>query len=195
MLVFMFVKQKGKQSQSKKKILSMRNSVNVSLFLKDYNDVFSTFDAREYKDAALSDDFLQECKKIVGESKFPVRQLKISLPSNKRNRKNEIIIQKRLHSFFLAQAHIWEQEGQREKRIAQLMIIIGILIGFFVSYIIYVGHLHPFLITLLSVIWEPASWFLIRTGADRAVDILKKTKHGENYYHKLARAKISFYDE
>ncbi len=167
----------------------------VSLSLKEYNDVFSVFDAREYRNCALSDDFLLECKKIVGESRFPVQQLKLWIQKNKRSLKDEIIIQKRLHSYFLAQADLWVQEKKIEKKVAQSMIAIGVLIGFVVSYIIYTGHLHPFLIAALSVVWEPASWFLIWTGADKAVALHKNQKLEWNHYLKLAHAKISFYNE
>lgn len=191
----MTLSQKVILTETGKRQTELANSIKVSLSLKDYNDIFSSFDAREFRDCAFSDDFLEECKKIVGESKLPVQQLKLGMQENKRNTKDEIIIQKRLHSYFLAQAHMLEEEKQREKRIARSMIWIGVLIGFAVSYIIYAGHLHPFLITALSVVGEPASWFLIWTGADKAVALYKTQKLEGNHYRKLAQTKISFYNE
>lgn len=191
----MILHKKAKSFGKKTEGLKLANGVKVSLSLKDYNDIFSVFDAREFRDCALSDDFLQECKKIIAESKFPVQQLKLGMQENKRSAKDEVIIQKRLHSYFLAQAHLWEQEKHRERKVARFMISIGVLIGFLVSYIIYVGHLHPFVITALSVVGEPASWFLIWTGADKAVALHKNQKVEWNHYLKLAYAKISFFNE
>ena len=37
----------------------------MSLILDTYLDIFSSFDPRPYEERSLSDDFLDECKKMV----------------------------------------------------------------------------------------------------------------------------------
>ena len=38
---------------------------NISLILDNYDDIFSDFDPRPYTVRALSDDFLNECRKAI----------------------------------------------------------------------------------------------------------------------------------
>lgn len=104
------------------------SDATISLSLDDYNDIFSIFDAREYSEASLSDDFLIECKKLIGETKIPVGKLKLGIPLAKRNVRDEAVIAKRLHVYFLSQAHIYEKETEKEKHIAWIMIAVGIVI-------------------------------------------------------------------
>ena len=81
---------------------------NISLILDSYDDIFSDFDPRSYSEKALSDDFLEECKKAA-KDKEERPELRLLVQKNKRDYKDEIRIKKRLREHF--QRHYKELEN------------------------------------------------------------------------------------
>ena len=51
----------------KHEIKELLEKTQISLWLDDYADIFSDFDPRPFSQRALSDDFLNEAKKVVRE--------------------------------------------------------------------------------------------------------------------------------
>lgn len=166
----------------------------MSLILDTYVDIFSSFDPRWYDERALSDDFLDECKKIVADTNNEVVELRLMVPEADREVHNEETIKKRLHSYFLHLAHIQEKLHRKEIRYSWAFVIVWILIGIWVSLIIHEDKFNYFYMTVITVIWEPASWLLIWTGADRLLRFFR-WEHDTTYIfaHRLSRAKIQFY--
>ncbi len=60
---------------------------NISLIIDDYEDIFSDFDPRDYIERAISDDFIQECKRSARD-KLKGIELRILVPKDKRNFKD-----------------------------------------------------------------------------------------------------------
>ena len=69
---------------------------NISLILDSYEDIFSSFDARPYSEKALSVDFLAECKNAVRDKGEFEIEMRLLMPKDKRNLKQETIIKKRI---------------------------------------------------------------------------------------------------
>jgi hypothetical protein len=72
----------------------------VSIWLDEYDDVFSDFDPRPYSDRALSDDFISELKKVCREKSMNVSEMRLLVPEKNRKQEYEATITKRLHSHF-----------------------------------------------------------------------------------------------
>src|SRR3989344_6408811 len=82
----------------------------ISLWLDDYNDIFSDFDPRPYSERALSDDFLNASQKMFRETKTGKFELRLLIPKSLRDEKQESLIKKRLKSFFRQR----ENEGRNK---------------------------------------------------------------------------------
>src|SRR4051812_46940136 len=72
----------------------------LSIWLDTYDDIFSDFDPRPYSERALSDDFINEARKMVREKPTGTIELKLLMPSELRNNETENIIINSLHSHF-----------------------------------------------------------------------------------------------
>ena len=56
----------------------------MSLLIRDYGDIFSSFDPRFFSEKALSDDFLLEAKRSARDKKG-IYELRFLVPKAKRN--------------------------------------------------------------------------------------------------------------
>ena len=65
-------------------VIKELRQANISLILDSYEDIFSSFDPREYSERALSDDFLIECNHAAMDKGEGI-ELILSMPKNKRN--------------------------------------------------------------------------------------------------------------
>ncbi|MEI7477473.1 MAG: hypothetical protein WCJ81_02910 [bacterium] len=94
----------------------------MSLILDTYGDIFSSFDPRPYEERALSDDFLDECKKITDDKKIDLLELRLLIPKAQRSVVDEELIKKRLHAYFLAQYHLYYKKKKIDMRKAYLLV-------------------------------------------------------------------------
>ena len=108
---------------------------NISLILEGYVDIFSSFDPRPYDQRALSDDFLDECEKILHDKKFPIVEIRLLVPDTKRSLADEEVIEKRLHLHFLEQARQVRSERKKEMIYGILFIVGGLLLGIIITLI------------------------------------------------------------
>ena len=172
--------------------LTEKNQNNVSIWLDNYDDIFSDFDPRNLNERNISDDFLDELKKLVSETSFQIQEIKLLLPSDKRNDESERIISSRLHAFF--KKNITEQKNERTKTKKNG---IGILITGLILLLI-AGYISKFqtaniLIRVLFVITEPSGWYFAWSGFEKIFSISENKRITFSFYQKLARSKIQFY--
>lgn len=166
---------------------------NISLILEGYVDIFSSFDPRPYDQRALSDDFLDECEKILHDKKFPIVEIRLLVPDAKRSLADEEVIEKRLHLHFLEQARQVRSERKKEMIYGILFIVGGLLLGIIITLIMQKWLLPSFGMTLLTLMGEPASWFCIWTGSDMLLRLFRTTHLQYIMMQKLHHAKIHFY--
>src|SRR4051812_5168600 len=76
------------------------NYRDISIWIDNYDDVFSDFDPRPYSERNVSVDFLYEVKRVCHESNFHINELKLLVPERIRDKEKESIIVKRLHLHF-----------------------------------------------------------------------------------------------
>ena len=163
---------------------------NISLILDSYNDIFSSFDPRSYLERALSDDFLDECKRAARDKDDAI-ELRLLIPKDKRNLKEEWKIRKRLHDHFQHHVHLEGKEIMRLKWEGTSWFIFGTVCVLIVSYLHQV--ISPgFLLTLLGVLIEPAGWFSLWEGLGKIFITAREKSPGLEFYEKMSRAEINF---
>jgi len=177
------------ESQKEKK---MRQG-NVSLILNSYNDIFSDFDPRGYVQRALSDDFLQECRRTVrdkspSEEKFELRLL---VPKIKRNVNDEIKIKIRLKNHFLKHYLEKKKEIKNLRYSGVAWFIIGVIFSLMAAFIY---PFEGFYFDVLFVMIEPAGWFTVWSGLDKIFLNPKDKMPDARFYKKMYGCHITFID-
>ena len=163
----------------------------ISIWLDEYDDIFSDFDSRPYSDRVLSDDFISEVTKVCHESKFNIKELKLLLPQKKRNEEVEKIISIRLDAFFKKNYKQFTLIKRKTIIKGLLMFTAGVCLLMIASYI-SVYKSTTLTLNILFVILEPTGWFMAWSSLDDLFYDIKKKKPELDFYTKMAKSKISF---
>jgi len=179
----------------------------ISLHIDSYDDIFSDFDPRSYSSRSLSDDFLTEIKHASKDKTQGVIELKFLLPKKERNFKQEDFIIKRLRAHFKRHFEMISKEVQKEKRLGLSMVILGFTLGVLAAVVLHqgveeidnamffantLGWLAIILPTVVLVMLEPASWFLIWEGFNKIVFDWQDKKADYDFYEKMTKCEIIF---
>ncbi|NMA44636.1 MAG: hypothetical protein GX950_02385 [Candidatus Diapherotrites archaeon] len=207
-----------KEKEIKKKILSdaekwLKKKQNflklsqITLTLDKYGDIFSDFDPRSYIERALSIDFLSEIRRASREKPNGVIELKMLIPKKVRNQKDEALIIKRLKNHFKRHFERLQSDVKRLKKVGALMVGIGFLIGvlvvlvlenvthnvdhsmFFQNPLLWLVMIFP---SVILVLMEPASWFLIWEGMNKLVFDWRVKQPDLEFYEKMTKCDIVF---
>jgi len=160
--------------------------VNISLIINNYNDIFSSFDPRPFQERALSDDFLQECKRAARE-KQEALELRILIPKSLRNQREEWKIKKRLKDHFEHHSKIEEREIGSIKREGYSWFALGTIFILAVSWL-HTKEFNNFAITVLSTMLEPAGWFSFWEGLGKVFIISREKSPEYEFYKKMSKA-------
>ncbi|MBI4947533.1 MAG: hypothetical protein HY840_14165 [Bacteroidetes bacterium] len=166
-------------------------SRNISIWIDTYDDIFSDFDPRSFSERNISDDFLNELRKVSHEDSFHINELRLLVPETSRNQESENIISKHLHAFFRKNAHAYQEQVKqlREKGFSFVLISVFLLIA--ASYISSLKSENIILHTLL-VLLEPSGWFFIWRGLDHLISSSRDEAPELDFYNKIAKSKIAF---
>ena len=162
----------------------------INLGLDSYDDIFSDFDPRPYKKKALSVDFLSEAKRASRD--LAEVKLKLFIPTDKRNLKEEGLIKKRLNEHFKKHHGLLEKEKRQIIKHGLLYAGVGIILMIFATFILLSELDNTFLITFLIVILEPAGWFLFWEGSYQTIFESKMKETDYMFYKKMTKCDISF---
>jgi len=163
----------------------------ISLWLDDYDDIFSDFDPRPYSQRALSDDFLQEVKRASHEIKEKKIELKFLIPEKERTREKEFVIKRRLREHFRRHAKLIEQEIKQLRKKSLLLVLAGCLLMMVATFIAY-HEFKNFLFYFLIILFEPAGWFSVWYGLDQFFYTAREKSPDLKFNKKLAKAEIGF---
>ncbi|HLC37106.1 MAG TPA: hypothetical protein VJK05_05895 [archaeon] len=163
----------------------------MSLLLDTYDDIFSDFDPRPYSQRKLSDDFLNESKKIAFEKNSGQIELKFLAPKDKRNSADEATITKRLREHFKKHKNLLEKEIKGIRMRSAGFLAIG-LSSMLLATSISAFLEHSFLSSLLFVLLEPAGWFITWFSLDQIFYTAAQKKPDLDFYRKMANAQITF---
>lgn len=207
-----------KEKEIKKKILNdaegwlkkkqnMLKMSQIMLTLDTYEDIFSDFDPRSFGEKALSIDFLSEIKGASREKPNGTIELKLLIPKNKRDQKDETLIIKRLRNHFRKHYDLLKKDVNKIKQIGALMVGIGFFVGvlvvlviegvthsidhsmFFQNPLVWLAMIFP---SVILVLMEPASWFLIWEGMNKIVFDWQEKKPDLEFYEKMTKCEIVF---
>lgn len=170
---------------------SLTNNEEISIWFDSYEELFSDFDPRSYSKRTLSNDFVEQVKKVAKDIHTKNVTLKLLMLDNNRNKPDEEIIAQRLHSFF---KHNYEQLFEEKKKAKLKGItatIVGVLSMVISSYITFLKS-EEYLLHLLQILFEPAGWFLLWMGLDYLIYFSTNTKTDLEFYAKMTNVTIEF---
>jgi hypothetical protein len=168
-----------------------KNFRSISIWIDNYDDIFSDFDPRDYSERNISDDFLDELKKLSFESDFPIKELKLLIPEKERNAKQEKTIVKRLHTHFEEYDQYFHEQKKLNNRKGILFVLIGMGLMLAASYISSLDT-ENIIQNILFVIFEPSSWFLVWTGFDHLILLSKEQKSNFAFYSRISKCETVF---
>ena len=178
------------QNHEKETLLKMSE---ISLWLDNYNDIFSDFDPRPYSQRALSDDFLQEAKRASKDKVSGSLELQFLIPHDKRNTQLENTIKKRLREHFKKHYLQINQEVKGIIRKGLIFMFFGIIFMFLATFILFkYGSEKNILMSFLIVLLEPAGWFSFWEGLNLIIFNSKKKKPELDFYEKMSSSEILF---
>ena len=193
-LIYMFrnKKRSGALIQNRKKPKrNIEQSSEISLWLENYNELFSGFDPRPYSHRALSSDFLSETKKASIDKDEKI-DLELLIPSNKRDKTKEDIIRKRLRDHFNRHLNLLKTEINHMVWKGFSLAITGVVLMFIATLILFNYGDNTLFLSFLIILLEPAGWFLFWEGLDIILFESKKIKPDLEYYKKMAKCNINF---
>lgn len=186
--------------QRRKKVLSkiedegVRRAIasqeSVSLMVRSYSDIFSTFDPRSAESKALSVDFLEEAKRAAREKNGQL-ELHILLPKERRDKDVELIIRKRLFEHFKHHYHLLNEEVRKIKRNGWIMTLVGVFM-IFIAVLLLSSDYEGLWVDFLVVLLEPGGWFTGWTGLDQIYYTAKEKDPELNFYKKMTHATLYF---
>lgn len=172
----------------KKKLLRISE---LSIWLDEYDDIFSDFDSRPIDERSLSDDFLAEVRKMVREKPGGTISLTLLIPAAKRKKELETVAIKNLHTYFRQAAAAIQTEMKQTMRRGFLLTSLGFILMVVTAYIISMSN-RGFFFVALQIVLEPSGWFMVWTGLDNIFYNARKRKPNFEFNEKMSRAEIVF---
>ncbi len=185
-----------KNSQAGTVVLSQdeaRQLSLISLWIDDYNDIFSDFDPRPYSERALSVDFLDEANRATRDKASGQIVLKLLVPKNKRKINDEHTIKKRLKEHFKKRLKLARDEIKKLKRNGSFFMLAGILLMLSATFVLFKFSEEYFLTSFLIILLEPAGWFFFWEGLNLIIFESKKLKPNLEFNEKMEKCDLLFF--
>jgi hypothetical protein len=167
------------------------SKAELSVWLDDYDDVFSDFDSRPLAERSLSDDFLVEMRKMVREKPEGNIELKLLIPTAKRRKEVEALVIKNLHTHFKHAANSIKKEMTKTRRQSIALTSLGFLLMVATAYIVSLAN-NSFFMKALQIVLEPSGWFMVWTGLDNIFYNRRRRKPNLAFFLKMLHADIAF---
>lgn len=163
----------------------------VVLWIDTYNDLFSDFDPRPFAERRVSEDFILQIRHALKEVPNTLRVLKLLVPAKVRVSEDEIVIRKKLATYFLHQQRQLEQTNREVKRKGFYFLFGGLMFMLVASYLKEV-RLDNFYITFLLTVLEPGGWFLLWTGFDHFMTFSRNRLQDMAFFNRVANVHVEF---
>lgn len=192
----MVISDKIKRTELKAEHIPSANSErdhtrDISIWLDTYDDLFSDFDPRSFSERNISDDFLNELKKVSREKDESVDELLLLIPEGQRDHEKESIISRRIHSFFRKNVHLYQQQVKSQKMNGFMYVLVAVVVMLGATYISSLKS-ENILMHISLIILEPAGWFLMWEGLDNLINSSRKKMPELDFYNKMSKCKIVF---
>ena len=164
----------------------------ISLWVDNYDDIFSSFDPRPYSQKALSDDFLTEAKRASRDKVSGKIELSLLVPSHQRNLNEERIIKRRLKDHFKHHYDLLLKEYKKLNFQGIAFVLVGIIFMFIATYVYFHFGEKDLIISFVIILLEPAGWFTFWEGLNLIIFKPKNTQSDLDFYKKMSKGEISF---
>jgi hypothetical protein len=165
--------------------------MEIAIALDSYDDIFSDFDIRSYRERAISKDFLDELRvrlrRLGTKSSVDIVLL---VPARDRSVSDEELIAARARSFFDERREHYLREDARSKLGSVVFVSVGLVLSLAASY--FAGRL-AFLPLFKDFLLIPA-WFFVWSGLERFVKDREEIGRKKKYYLSLCGSRIVFGD-
>ena len=181
--------EEGGALEKKEQELFVRSE--ISLVIRDYDEIFSDFDPRPYSHRSLSFDFMDEMRRAVREADTEGFELRILLPVSKMNSEKEAVIKSRLRDHIKKHSSMLEKEAWQRMKRGIFIALIGFLMMGFALYLRSSEKLGLFY-DILYIFFEPGGWFTMWTGLDLIFAFASEKNRDLEFYKKMTKADIHF---
>lgn len=164
----------------------------ISILVKNYNDIFSSFDPRQHADRILSDDFIAETRRVAREKRSGKIELNLIIPASERNSSTEATIKKRLKDYFKRQADEIKKEMRGMMKLGVVFVSSGIVAMFAASLILFMDYDTNLSTHFVVVLLEPAGWFLFWEGLHQLVFKSKQRAKDLDFNTKMYKGDVTF---
>ena len=170
---------------------SAMDKAEISLILDTYDDIFSDFDPRPYNERALSEDFLIEARKAARDKTNGI-ELRFLIPAPLQDKSSEERIKQRLKSHFRKHYRLAERELIHRRRLAVVLISIGVIVGILDVILITSAGANTFMKDSIDIVLAPASWYTLWNGFDNLLVKPKDVESNMRFYKKMVGSSITF---
>jgi len=164
----------------------------ISLWLDNYDDIFSDFDPRPFSQRALSEDFLEEAKRASRDKVSGAIELKLLLAEKSRDKSIEKTIKKRLGEHFKRHHDLLEKEKTGTIKKGVLFGGIGIMLMLLAVFIVVNYAQESILTAFLIILLEPSGWYFLWSGLDMIVFKSKTISPDLVFYEKMTTSSVEF---
>lgn len=171
----------------------LADTLEITLRLDGYDDIFSDFDMRPYSQRAVSVDFLDEIRRATSDKDNSDVELILNVPEHERKEYDETIIKERLAAHFKRHYHLLMQEKRHVLRLNISMVVVGIIFMIIATLIVFNGPSKNLFLSFLLIFLEPAAWFLLWEGMDHIIFTSKSLDPELNFYRKMSNAHERMY--
>lgn len=171
------------------------DTAEIRFNINGYNTLFSDFDARPLAQRGLSEDFLGEARRAVAARPADKFNFVFLIPRSKRKVKDEAAIKDRLKKHFKKHFNMLEGDKNKVLRKGISFTISGVLLMFLATYLLFRFQSQDIFTSFLTVLLEPAGWFLFWEGLDLIIFESKKPNPNIDFNKKMSEAKMEFVSE
>jgi hypothetical protein len=173
--------------------LQPQTEPEINLWIDKYSDVYSEFDTRPFTERALSDDFIQEVRKMTALQPSKNIILKFNVLEDQQDESSEEAIIQSLNRHFAKMAKELREERWQIMKRGYCMLGAGSLLILVLFFITTIPQIHELkYLEGMILMAEPMGWFLTWTGLDLVFQNTRNSKATLEFNEKMAKASVSF---
>lgn len=171
--------------------ITKKYTLDLSLWLDDYGDIYSDFDSRNYLKRRISSDFVNELRIALKNKNEKINDLVLLLPQSKRDTRTEEKIMQNLKNHFTRDLYLYTQKYNKNLKKGIFLFVTAILLMIANSIISFQLN-NNLLSSIIRIILEPSGWFLAWISFDILYYDLQELRKEKYFFSKLSKIKIYF---
>jgi hypothetical protein len=171
--------------------ITNKYSLDLSLWLGDYDDIYSDFDSRSYLKRRVSADFINELRSALKNKNEKINDLVLLLPQKKRDTGIEQKITRNLKDHFAFQLHSFTENYSKSLKKGIVLFITATLLMIGNSIVTFQLH-NNLLSSIIRIVLEPSGWFLAWISFDMLYYDLQKLRKEKGFFRELTEMQIIF---